>query len=101
MRQNIVRRQRPPRSLAILLGVMPIFGCTHTSPPAIPALSPLPNGSTAAPPRINGAIGSPQALPPAEVTYGRQEQPSPAARQTEAGPGNVSLDFADTDIREV
>jgi general secretion pathway protein D len=80
---------------------MPIFGCTHPTPPAIPALSPLPNGATAAQPRVNGAIGTPEALPPAEVTYGRQEQPPPESPATESGPGNISLDFADTDIREV
>jgi general secretion pathway protein D len=101
MRQNIVRRPRPPRSVALLLGLMPIFACTHASPPAIPALSPLPNGTTAAPPRINGAIGAPDALPPAQVTYGRQQQPSSEVPAIEAGPGNISLDFADTDIREV
>ena len=61
----------------------------------------MPNGATAAPPRINGAVGTPDALPPEQIAYGRQDQPSPEPSATEAGPGNISLDFADTDIREV
>ena len=101
MRQNIVRRRRLPRSPTLLLGLIQILGCTHAPPPAIPALSPLPNGATAAPPRINGAVGTPDALPPEQIAYGRQDQPSPEPSATEAGPGNISLDFADTDIREV
>ena len=101
MRQNIVRRRRLPRSLTLLLGLIQVLGCTHAPPPAIPALSPLPNGATAAPPRINGAVGTPDALPPAQIAYGRQGQPAPEPSATEAGPGNISLDFADTDIREV
>jgi general secretion pathway protein D len=101
MRQNIVRRRRLPRSLTLLLGLIQILGCTHASPPAIPALSPLPNGATAAPPRINGAVGTPDALAPAQIAYGRQDQPPLEPSATEAGPGNISLDFADTDIREV
>jgi general secretion pathway protein D len=101
MRQNIVRRRRLPRSLTLLLGLIQIVGCTHTPPPAIPALSPLPNGATAAPPRINGAVGTPDALAPPQIAYGRQDQPPSEPPATEAGPGNISLDFADTDIREV
>ncbi len=99
MRKNIVRWQR---SLTCLLGLMPISGCNHPSSPAIPALSPLPNGATAAPPRINGAIGAPDALLPAGVSYGRDDQaPSSLAVSIDNAPGDVSLDFADTDIREV
>ena len=52
------------RCLAILLGLALLGGCNHPSPPAIAALSPLPEGATAAPPRINGSVGSPEALPP-------------------------------------
>jgi general secretion pathway protein D len=101
MRQNIVRRRRLPRSLTLLLGLIQIVGCNPAPPPAIPALSPLPNGATAAPPRINGAVGTPDALPPPQIVYGRQDQPPSEPPATEAGPGNISLDFADTDIREV
>ena len=76
-------------------------GCTHPSPPAIPALSALPAGGTAAAPRVNGAVGSPDALPPAQASYGSPVAASPQSPAPAPGPGNISLDFADTDIREV
>ncbi|MDR3529067.1 MAG: secretin N-terminal domain-containing protein, partial [Rhodopila sp.] len=102
MRQAIVRKQYSRRALALLLGLVQMSACNHPSPPAIPALSPLPNGGNAAPPRVNGSVGAPDALPPAEVSYGRAGEPAsaqnPAVEQRE---GDISLDFADTDIREV
>jgi general secretion pathway protein D len=109
MRANIVRRARSSRSLALLLGLVQISGCSHPSPPAIPALPPLPRDGASAPPRINGSIGSPDALPPAQVAYGTagangtgtgsgSASPNPASA---TAPGDVSLDFADTDIREI
>jgi general secretion pathway protein D len=102
MRQNIARKQRSRRSFALLLGLLQLAGCNHPSPPAIPASPPLPNGTIAAPPRINGAIGSPDALPPARVTYGRNEDTSlPPAPPGDPAAADISLDFADTDIREV
>jgi general secretion pathway protein D len=102
MRRTIVRGQRARRSPMLLLGLVQLCSCSHPSPPAIPALSSLPNGGIAAPPRVNGTIGAPQALPPAETAYGRPGEPPPQSRPAvEPGPGDVSLDFADTDIREV
>jgi general secretion pathway protein D len=98
MRQNIVRRLR---SLIHLLGVIQISGCNHPSPPAIPALSPLPSGATAAAPRINGAVGVPDALPPVGTSYGQDDQAPSSPPLIDTTPGDVSLDFADTDIREV
>ena len=100
MRQKPVRRSC--RSLAVLLGCAQIAGCSHSSPPAIPALAALPNGTTAAPPRINGAVGSPDALPPAQFSYGRVgEAALSQSTADERQPGDISFDFADTDIREV
>ncbi len=103
MRQPIVRRWRPGDVLALLLSLFPLAACNHPSPPAIPALAPMPYGGTAAPPRVNGAVGSPEGLPAPGIAYGRGgEELSPAQNQTvEQEGGGVSLDFADTDIREV
>ena len=101
MRQNIVRRHHSRRSLALLVGLLQISGCNYPSPPAIPALSPLPYGGSSAPPRINGSVGSTDSLPPAQVALGREAQPAAPTQPGEARPGTVSLDFADTDIREV
>jgi general secretion pathway protein D len=98
MRQHIVRRWR---SLILGLGIIQISGCNHPSPPAIPALSPLPSGATAAPPRINGAIGTPDVAPRTEVSIGQPDQTSQQSPVVDTALGDVSLDFADTDIREV
>src|SRR6202166_147552 len=101
MRQNVARSQRSRRLSALLVGLIQMAGCTHPSPPAIPALSPLPGGVTAASPRVSGAVGSPDALPPAQVIFGREQEPSPQPSNPTPGAGDISLDFADTDIREV
>lgn len=101
MRQSIARGRRSRRLAPFVVGLIQLAGCTHPLPPAIPALSPLPNVVTSASPRVNGAIGSVAALPPAQVTYGRVGELSPQSAIPEQGQGDVSLDFADTDIREV
>jgi general secretion pathway protein D len=98
-------RRWPRWLLAFLLSLAQISRCSHPTPSAIPALPLLPHEGAAAPPRVNGAIGSPEALPPAEVAYGADgrggTEPSAQSRLSEQGPGNISLNFADTDIREV
>jgi general secretion pathway protein D len=101
MRQAIAGGQRSRRLWVILMGLVPMAGCNHPSPPIITPLSPLSNGATAASPRVNGGIGSPDALPPAQVAYGRRDEASPLSPLLPQGQGDVSLDFADTDIREV
>ena len=87
--------------LALLLGIAPMAGCNHPSPPAIPALSALPNGATSAPPRVNGTVGSPNALLPPQVNYGREAETPVVTPADDPAPGDISLDFADSDIREV
>ena len=50
---------------------------------------------------MNGSVGSPEATPPVQVSFGASTVPTlPAAREGEAG-GDITLDFADTDLREV
>ena len=84
--------------------LLAVSGCNNqTAKPA--ALSPLPElpGDTGvAAPRINGYIGTPQAGTAAQTSYGQAEslhQPAGFAVATAAG--DISLEFADTDIREV
>jgi general secretion pathway protein D len=96
-----VRKWGAYRFLAPMLGIAQMAGCSHPSPPAIPALSPLPSGATAAPPRVNGSVGSPNALPPPEMTFGREGETVPLSSVDAQEAGDISLDFADTDIREV
>ena len=101
MRKLTVRNRRARRSFLFICSLIELTGCNRPSPPAIPALSPLPNGTTAAAPRVNGAIGSPDELPPSQVSFGRPDQPAAQSAQPAPGPGDITLDFADTDIREV
>ena len=113
MRSNIASERRSGLSrrwLTVLLGLAPLVGCNHPSPPAIQALSPLPPGATAAAPRINGSVGSPEALPPPQVAYGapaNTQTGQPGGGAAGSSPtrdniaGDITLDFADTDIREV
>ncbi len=87
--------------LLLLLAVL--SGCVK---PEEPSLAPLPASAVtagAAAPRINGNVGTPEAIPPAHVSLAPATSiavPSGQGVETTAG-GNISLDFADTDIREV
>ena len=77
-------------------------GCTQMAQPRlIPPLPPLGPRSDTATPRINGSVaGNP---PPLQVAVSNGPGvlvAAPAARRGAAG-GSITLDFADTDIREV
>jgi general secretion pathway protein D len=93
------------RRLFALLLIAALADCQHPEKPAVPALSPLselsPTSLTTAPARINGYVGSPEALPPSQVSYGRGSGVQQPAGSGEAPAGDISLNFADTDIREV
>jgi general secretion pathway protein D len=51
--------------------------------------------------RLNGPLGSPDAAPPAQVSYGSALAITPPGVPPLAGGGDISLNFVDTDIREV
>ena len=88
-------------ALLLFVPLAALPGCQRPEQPAITPLSELPGTPTAAQPRINGNDGAPQAIPPAQIAYGTQGD---VVLPTQAGaqqPGDISLDFADTDIREV
>jgi general secretion pathway protein D len=85
---------------ALLLAVA--LACCTQSEPVISSLPPLPDTPSSASPRVNGNVGSPQAPTAPILSYGTL----PSAAAAPASPpgatgGNISLDFADTDIREV
>ncbi len=102
LRKLLCRRYPLGTVLAPLLLLGTVTGCERPEQPAISELSELPGASITAAPRINGNVGSPQATLPAQVSYGSQggvtlpQSPSGAHQA-----GDISLDFADTDIREV
>jgi general secretion pathway protein D len=83
-----------------LAALTALAGC---SPAVNPALKPLPSLSSAAgaaSPRIDGSVGTPNAMLPAQVSYGTTRT-SVATAPNGSGTGSVVLNFADTDIREV
>ena len=89
-----------------LIALVPLFAVVACATPEPVALTPLPPagyGAGEAGARINGGVGSPTTLPRAE--FGRTD---PAVMNLRAPPsgrgsggGDFSLNFADTDIREV
>jgi general secretion pathway protein D len=77
-------------------------GCAQTSQPRIlPALPPLVGNSGQATPRINGSVAGNPPLPEIAISSGPGVRVSALARGPAGVGGSVTLDFADTDIREV
>lgn len=100
------------RSVPVLWALLPLAGCAispSSRPPPPPLLTPLPRageGFTSTP-RINGDVGTPLALPGPQIDYGAGRPgvstggpAGPLPVVTGSG-GNVSLEFAESDIREV
>jgi len=90
-----------------LLALLTLGACsTHptASQPALPASATLPAGPVSLDPgnsRINGSI-APVASPRASLSYGQAAVPPAAPGASAAtGTGNISFDFADTDLRTV
>ncbi|MBV8093077.1 MAG: type II secretion system secretin GspD [Acetobacteraceae bacterium] len=77
-------------------------GC-QPPPAAITTLPELPGTSGRAAPRVNGKVGAPEATLPPEISYGGAAGAPPRTPPPVQGQetGDISLDFADTDIREV
>ena len=106
------RRRRagtaPKAALAIACAALTVAGCTVVPPSPgespVARLQPLPapiGPNIAAPPRIDGSIGSPEAGAAPQLSFGRGDGPRLAgASPSSQAAGDVSLDFADTDIRE-
>jgi general secretion pathway protein D len=92
---------RRPRFLApILVTLLALAGCARNTPPALAPLPPAgPNAQAA--PRVNGSVGAPDQTPPVQVALGTSSGGAAKTGVTEQAGGDVSLDFADTDIREV
>ncbi len=94
------------------MALLPAFGLSACAQPTILSSSPSPPAAAtgslggAAAPRLNGDVGAPRALPPAEFSLGTGQVLSGTAGGAnivggvQTG-GDVSLEFADTDIRTV
>ena len=90
----------------IALGLM-LAACANEDLPLLQPLSPVSAGAGAAAPRINGAVGAVAGNPPASYSIVQPAQvqvdlaSGGGVTASGGGPGDISLDFADTDIREV
>lgn len=85
--------------LALLLS---LGACARPEQPVLGALPPLPPGAnTPSPPRISGGVGTVAAAPTPQITLGRVQPLTLPAADTGPAAGDISLDFADTDIRTV
>ena len=86
---------------ARLLLLAGLAGCEPHSAPVLRSLPELGGPTTAAAARVNGPIGSPDALPAAQLSVGEVRAVTLPPGSVGATGGDISLDFVDTDIREV
>lgn len=88
-----------------LLFLLPLAACERAPEPSLAPLPELRGAAAAATPRVDGRVGTPDATRPPIISYAEGVSPAVAAgvpgTGPAAGPGEFSLDFADTDIREV
>jgi general secretion pathway protein D len=96
-------------ALAFAFSLAIATGCTRpTKPPPLQLLPDVPLGTGVAAPRVNGNLGGTSSLGYSTVSYGTGVPASASNPTTPAGTNAgigggapASLDFADTDIREV
>ena len=99
-----IRALKQPTSptLPALLACAALVGCEPVEKPDYPGqLPPLRPGTPTASPQANGGLGSLHAIGRARVSYGGGAGvQAPGAQYSSGAGGDISLDFADTDIRE-
>ena len=88
--------------LLVLLPLAALTACNPRDQAPLTDIAPVPFDAGQAGARVNGSAGAPNAPPPAQVSVAPSanvflRQPS----QRGGGGGDISLNFADTDIREV
>lgn len=88
-----------PRMMLILLSG--VAGCTPTKP-VIEALPRAPVSlASSAPPRVSGTVTPSDAKDTPQISYSAAPGVTPPSQRGSEPGGDISLDFADTDIREV
>lgn len=103
----ISRRQKMVRCiLPLLMAATALSGCSRERADIIGALPELPGVNASATPRVNGKVGSTAAALRPEISLGTGAiSPGtltrPAHGFSGSATGDISLDFADTDIREI
>ncbi len=88
-------------ALAAALLAMLLAGCDRAETPVLQALPELGGTVSTATPRINGPVGSTDAGPGPQVSIGLGRSLALPAGAPGLVGGDISLNFADTDIREV
>ena len=86
----------------VLLLLAGLAACEAQRVPALrslPSLGAGPTGTAAV--RVNGPVGTPDTLPGAQVSVGQVRAVTLPPGAAGTGGGDVSLDFVDTDLREV
>ena len=97
---------------AVIPRLLPVLallaGCATSEPPLLEPLPLVAAGTSAATARVNGVLGTPGANPPPQISLGTPTSLGAAPTGTAGlgqgispGAADISLDFADTDIREV
>jgi general secretion pathway protein D len=86
---------------AALAALTALAGCAQAVLPTLEPLPPVSGGAGAASPRVNGSVGAPNAILPAQFSNGTAGRSAVTSDPSQGGAGAVSLNFADTDIREV
>jgi len=94
----VLRRSVLALALAACVG-----GCEGRSVPVLRSLPALsgPAASAVAAARVDGPVGSPDALPAASVSVGQMRAVSLPSGAAGSEGGDISFDFVDTDLREV
>lgn len=95
-----------PRAAALLLALGGAAGCVREERPLLEPLPPVTGGASGAAQRVNGLVGTPGLNGVPQISLGTPTalgSASPGSAPTGITPGvaDISLDFADTDIREV
>ena len=85
---------------SILLLLVGLAACEAQRVPALRSLPSLGGPAGTAARRVNGPVGSPDALPGAQVSVGQVRAVTLPPGSAATG-GDISLDFVDTDLREV
>ncbi|HYZ34540.1 MAG TPA: type II secretion system secretin GspD [Crenalkalicoccus sp.] len=97
------RQQSPPAS-AMVVALLALAACvTRPEEPEIRTLPAISGPDAVATPRISGRVDGPRPTAPVQTSMALPSSLSAAAAGTaaDAGRGEFSLDFAETDIREV
>ena len=91
--------------VAVLSAALAAAACAPAERPLLEPLPPVAAGTGAAMARVNGLLGTPSANAPPQVSLGAPVTlgmaPAGGAAETAPGAADISLDFADADIREV